>query len=127
VPVPNDLTLPSRDDAGAGDEQSPRLPESDNDAEADTNLSPRSPEAREIFAAILDDLNLSESGLRSSTRVQFDEDLATSLDASCLTLTAPVRSARDYIDSHLRPRMEAALRRRLRGVSSMGRSGTPTS
>jgi Replication initiator protein A len=113
VPVPNDLTLPSMDDAGSGDEQRPRLPESDNDAEADTNLAPRDPEAREIFAAILDDLNLSESGHSSSTRVQFDEGLATSLDASCLTLTVPVRSARDYIDSHLRPRMEAALRRRL--------------
>ena len=82
MPVPNDLTLPSMDDAGSGDEQRPRLPESDNDAEADTNLAPRDPEAREIFAAILDDLNLSESGHGSSTRIQFDEGLATSLDAS---------------------------------------------
>lgn len=113
VPVPDDLALPSTGDVASGAEQRPPLPDPDNDAEAGANLAPRDSEARELFAAVLDDLNLSEPGRGSSNQVHFDEGLATDLDAGCLTLTVPARPARDYIDSHLRQRMEAALRRRL--------------
>jgi len=113
VPVPEDRALPNTDDAGARYEGRARLPEPDNDAAADAKPQASDPEAREVFSAILDDLNLSERAYGSSTRVHLDEGLATDLKAGCLTLTVPVRTAREYIDSHLRPRIEAALRRRL--------------
>lgn len=128
VHVPDEVDGPGRAGSATGESssKSPTIEPPENSvrsSDADSSgmntrdggtLDPEwgDPDARDIFGGILSELNASGSW-GSSTRVQFDERLATSFHAGRLTLTVPSQQARDYIDSHLRGLLEAALRRRV--------------
>lgn len=71
----------------------------------------REPDAEELFAALLQDLEDASPGV--SSRAWLDGFPVASLDGHTLTLTLPTAIARDYADVDLRPALERALRDRL--------------